>query len=131
MSLVRRSSITAVITSLTLVLIGVVVLPDSASALSRSQGRYLAAANKGVKQTHRWWSPRMHWYRAVLDQGRVASLWGSVPLFEALNGLQIAQPSKRHRHRLNRFARGSERYLNPTPRAHPRVRSEARPAQPR
>jgi hypothetical protein len=113
-SLVRRSSITAVITTLTLVLIGVVVLPVSASALSRSQGRYLAAANKGLKQTHRWWSPRMHWYRAVLDQGRVASLWGIVPLFEALNGLQTAAPSKRHRHQLNRFARGAERYLNPT-----------------
>src|SRR4051812_1555861 len=56
----------------------------------------------------------MHWYRAVLDQGRVASLWGIVPLFEALNGLQIAQPSHRHLHQLNRFARGAERYLNPT-----------------
>jgi hypothetical protein len=112
-SFVRRSSITAVITFLTLVLIGVVVMPSSASALSRSQARYLAAANKGVKQTHRWWSPRLHWYRAVLDQGRVASLWGIVPLFEALNGLQTAQPSKRHRHQLNRFARGAERYLNP------------------
>jgi hypothetical protein len=43
----------------------------------------------------------------------VASLWGIVPLFEALNGLQIAQPSHRHRHQLNRFARGAERYLNP------------------
>lgn len=88
-------------------------LPSSTSALSRSQSHYLAAANKGVKQTHRWWSPRMHWYRAVLDEGRMASLWGIVPLFEALNGLQIAQPSKRHRHRLNKFARGAERYLNP------------------
>jgi hypothetical protein len=112
-SFVRRSSITAVITSLTVLLIGVAVMPGSASAFSRSQARYLAAANKGVKQAHRWWSPRMHWYRAVLDQGRVASLWGIVSLFEALNGLQTAAPSKRHRQQLNRFARGAERYLNP------------------
>jgi Glycosyl hydrolase family 76 len=112
-SLVRRSSITAVIALLAVVLIGVAVLPNAASARSRSQSHYLAAAKKGVKQTHRWWSPRMRWYQAVLDQGRVASLWGIVPLFEALNGLQIAQPSNRHRRQLNHFARGAERYLNP------------------
>jgi hypothetical protein len=95
------------------VLVGVALLPGSAAALSGSQAHYLAAANKGVKQTHRWWSPKMRWYRAVLDQGRVASLWGIVPLFEAVNGLQIAQPSRRHRAQVNRFARGAERYLNP------------------
>ena len=113
MSLVRRSSITAVITLLAIAIAGAAVLPTAASARSRSQAHYLAAANKGVKEVHKWWSPRMRWYRAVLDQGRVASLWGIVPLFEALNGLQIAQPSNRHRRQLNRFARGAERYLNP------------------
>jgi hypothetical protein len=111
-SFVRRSSIPAVIALIVFAVIGAAVAPSPASALSRSQTHYLAAANKGVKQTHRWWSHRLHWYRAVLDQGRVASLWGIVPLFEAVNGLQIAQPSGRHRHQLNRFARGAERYLN-------------------
>ena len=114
MSLVRRSSTTALIALTALVLVGVAVMPGSASALSRSQAHYLKAANRGVKQTHRWWSPRLRWYRAVLDQGRVASLWGIVPLFEAVNGLQIARPSRRHRAQLYRFARGAERYLNPT-----------------
>jgi hypothetical protein len=113
-SFVRRSSITALIALTVLAVAGIAVLPGSASALSRSQAHYLAAANRGVKQTHRWWSPRLRWYRAVLDQGRVASLWGIVPLFEAVNGLQIAQPSRRHRAHLNRFARGAERYLNRT-----------------
>jgi hypothetical protein len=113
-SLVRRSSTTALVALIALALAGMALLPVSASARSRSQAHYLAAANKGVKQAHRWWSPRLHWYRAVLDQGRVASLWGIVPLFEALNGLQFAQPSRRHRAQLNRFARGAERYLNPT-----------------
>ncbi len=108
-----RSSIAAVTTALVLALVGAAALPAPSSALSRSQAHYLAAAKRGVKQTGRWWSPRLHWYRAVLDQGRVASLWGIVPLFEALNGLQIAQPSGRHRHQLNKFARGAERYLNP------------------
>lgn len=31
----------------------------------------------------------------------------------ALDGLQVAQPSERHRDRLNRFASGAELYLNP------------------
>jgi hypothetical protein len=112
-SLVQRSSISLAVCLSTLALAWAAATPGPASALSRSQAHYLAAANRGVKQTHRWWSHKMHWYRAVLDQGRVASLWGIVPLFEALNGLQIAQPSGRHRHMLNKFARGAERYLNP------------------
>jgi Glycosyl hydrolase family 76 len=98
---------------LALALVGVAVLPSAASALSRSQARYLAAANEGVKQTHKWWNHGRHWYASVLGGDNVASLWGIVPLFQALNGLQIAQPSKRHRHALNRFARRAERYLNP------------------
>jgi Glycosyl hydrolase family 76 len=112
-SLVRRSSTAAVIIVLALALIGVAILPSAASALSRSQARYLAAANKGVKQTHKWWNHGRHWYASVLGGPNAASLWGIVPLFQALNGLQIAQPSKRHRHQLKRFARGAERYLNP------------------
>ena len=113
MSLVRRSSIVAVITLVALVLVGLAVFPSASSALSRSQRHYLAAANKGVKQTHKWWNHGRHWYASVLGGPNAASLWGIVPLFEALNGLQIAQPSHRHRRELNRFARGAERYLNP------------------
>jgi hypothetical protein len=112
-SFVRRSSTTAVITLLALALVGAAVLPSSASGLSRSQKRYLAAGNKGVKQTHKWWNQGRHWYASVLGGPNTASLWGIVPLFQALNGLQIAQPSRRHRSQLNRFARGAERYLNP------------------
>jgi Glycosyl hydrolase family 76 len=95
-----------------LVVAGVACLP-SADAFSRSQARYLHAANKGVKQTHRWWNHGRHWYSATLGSSNTASLWGAVPLFEALAGLQIAQPSPRHRHQLSRFAWGAQRYLNP------------------
>jgi len=92
---------------------GVSCVPDEAGAFSRSQARYLRAANKGVKQTNRWWNRGRHWYSSVLGGPNAASLWGVVPLFEALNGLQIAHPSRRHRHQLNRFAWGAQRYLNP------------------
>jgi hypothetical protein len=95
-----------------LVVAGVACLP-SADAFSHSQTRYLRAANKGVKQTHRWWNRGRHWYSSTLGGSQVVSLWGAVPLFEALAGLQSAQPSPRHRHQLNRFAWGAQRYLNP------------------
>jgi hypothetical protein len=111
-SLVRRSSTTAAVALTALALVGAALLPSQASARSRSQSHYLAAAKRGVKQTHKWWNHGRHWYASVLGGPNVASLWGIVPLFEALNGLQIAQPSRRHRHQLNRFAHGAERYLN-------------------
>ena len=101
------------ITVLALAMTGAAVASSPASARSRSQAHYLAAANKGVKQTNKWWNHGRHWYASVLGGPNVASLWGIVPLFEALNGLQLAQSSSRHRHQLNRFARGAERYLNP------------------
>ena len=88
-------------------------LPDGAQALSSSQAHYLRAAERGVAQTHRWWNPGRHWYSSVLGGSNTVSLWGVVPLFEAFNGLELAQPSARHRHQLNRFAFGAQRYLNP------------------
>jgi glycosyl hydrolase family 76 len=112
-SLVRRTSFAALVVMTALVVAGVACVPQ-ADALSRSQARYLKAANKGVKKTHRWWNRGRHWYSATLGSSNTASLWGIVPLFEALNGLQIAQPSRRHLHQLNRFAWGAQRYLNPT-----------------
>jgi hypothetical protein len=112
-SLVRRSSITVLVSLLALPLAGLACMPSGAGASSRSQAGYLRAANKGVKQTNRWWNHGRHWYSSVLGGSNVVSLWGSVPLFEALSGLQIAQPSARHLHNLNRFAWGAQRYLNP------------------
>jgi hypothetical protein len=112
-SFVRRSSLAALVSLMALAVTGVACVP-SAGALSGSQARYLHAANKGVKQTHRWWNRGRHWYSATLGSSNTASLWGAVPLFEALAGLEVAQPSPRHRHQLSRFAWGAQRYLNPT-----------------
>jgi hypothetical protein len=112
-SFVRRSSITALISLVALAAVGFACVPSGAGAFSRSQARYLSAANKGVKQTNRWWSHGLHWYKPTLTSREVASLWQSVPLFEALSGLEIAQPSRRHLGQLTRFAWGAQRYLNP------------------
>jgi hypothetical protein len=112
-SVVRRSSLAGIIALVALVATGLLAVPDGAGAVSRSQTSYLRAANKGVKQTNRWWNRGRHWYSSTLGGSQVVSLWGSVPLFEALAGLQSAQPSNRHLHELNRFAWGAQRYLNP------------------
>jgi hypothetical protein len=112
-SVVRRSSLAGLIALVALVATGLLVVPAGAGAISRSQASYLHAANKGVKQTNRWWNRGRHWYSSTLGGSQVVSLWGSVPLFEALAGLQSAQPSSRHLHELNRFAWGAQRYLNP------------------
>jgi hypothetical protein len=111
-SFVRRS-FPAGLLVLAIAVAGLIALPAGASAVSRSQAGYLRAANKGVKQTHRWWNPGRHWYSSTLGGSQVSSLWGIVPLFEALAGLQSAEPSRRHLHQLNRFAWGAQRYLNP------------------
>src|SRR5215211_8243036 len=94
-SLVRRSTTSILISLLALAVTALASVPSDAGAFSRSQARYLHAANKGVKQTHRWWNRGRHWYSSVLGGPNVASLWGVVPLFEALNGLQMAHPSRR------------------------------------
>ena len=113
MPFVRRSSLAVLISLVALVAAGLLVVPAGAAAISRSQASYLHAANKGVKQTNRWWNRGRHWYSSTLGGSQVVSLWGAVPLFEALAGLQSAQPSNRHLHQLNRFAWGAQRYLNP------------------
>jgi len=82
--------------------------------MSKTQRVFLRAAERGVQQSNQWWQKKRHWYRSTLDGTQTASLWGVVPLFEALNAIQLAKPSHPHRHMLNRFARGAERYLNPS-----------------
>jgi hypothetical protein len=111
--LVRRSTTSILVALLAIAVTAFAWLPASAGAFSPSQAHYLRAAKRGVEQTHRWWNRGRHWYSAVLGGSNTASLWGTVPLFEALSGVAIAQPSARHRHQLARFAFGAQRYLNP------------------
>jgi hypothetical protein len=112
-SVVRRSSLAGLIALVALVATGLLIVPAGAGAISPSQVSYLRAANKGIKQTNRWWNRGRHWYSSTLGGKQVVSLWGAVPLFEALAGLESAQPSSRHLQELNRFAWGAQRYLNP------------------
>src|SRR5262249_49322113 len=71
------------------------------------------AAKHGVARTSAWWEKKRHWYRSTLSGKDVASLWGVVPLFEAVNGIAAARPSPRNLGAVNFMAYGALRYLNP------------------
>jgi hypothetical protein len=90
--------------------------PTPTPSLSGAQQQYLALAQAGVAQARRhWWDPRRRWYDSHLDDRArypLATIWDSVPLFESLDAIAIAQPSAANRRALNRFAAGAERYLN-------------------
>jgi Glycosyl hydrolase family 76 len=84
-------------------------------ALSASQQHFLSLAQAGVARAQRWRDRRLGWYDARLgdrDRYPLATIWDSVPLFEALDAIAIAQPSAANRRAVTRFATGAERYLN-------------------
>jgi hypothetical protein len=91
-------------------------IPGPARAMSAAQESYLALARGGVANaSERWWDARRGWYDARLNDGArypLATIWDSVPLFEALDAIAIAQPSVANRHAVTAFAAGAERYLN-------------------
>jgi len=84
--------------------------------LSTAQHHYLALAQAGVARARQhWWDPQRRWYDARLNDHErypLATIWDSVPLFESLDAIEIAEPSAANRRALTRFAAGAERYLN-------------------
>jgi Glycosyl hydrolase family 76 len=94
----------------------VLVLPAGnsyAQALTATQARFLTLAENGVAKVHRfWWSGRHQWFDAQLHHSAVATLWGIVPLFEALDGIAVADPTPRHKSNVIGFANFAESYLN-------------------
>jgi hypothetical protein len=85
-------------------------------ALSAPQQAELALAQAGVAAARQhWWDPKRGWYDSRLDDHErypLATIWDSVPLFEALDAIAIAQPTADNRHAVASFAAGAERYLN-------------------
>jgi glycosyl hydrolase family 76 len=89
--------------------------PVAAAQLSRAQQKYLSLAKAGVAASERWRDRRLGWYDARLgDRERypLATIWDSVPLFESIDAIAIAQPTPANRRAVARFAAGAERYLN-------------------
>jgi hypothetical protein len=76
---------------------------------------YEVLAESGVQQAARWRSRR--WYCEYLACAHgpypLLTVWGEVPMFEAVDALQLAMPSHWHRTLVDRLARASEHYWNP------------------
>jgi hypothetical protein len=76
---------------------------------------YLGLAQHGLVQTGRWRDGA--WYCEYLACAHgpypLLTIWGEVPMFEAVDALQTAQPSSAHRALVDRFGRASERFWNP------------------
>ncbi|MHB2001623.1 MAG: glycoside hydrolase family 76 protein [Solirubrobacteraceae bacterium] len=75
--------------------------------------RRLALSSLHTIQAH--WS-RGHWYCEYLHCSGaypLATIWGAVGIFEAADGLQLADPSGANRHRVEAIARESQRYWDP------------------
>jgi hypothetical protein len=87
-----------------------------APTLSPPQQADLALAQAGVAAARQhWWDPKRGWYDSRLDDHArypLATIWDSVPLFEALDAIAIAQPNAANLHAVASFAAGAERYLN-------------------
>jgi hypothetical protein len=73
---------------------------------------YAALAGEGLRQARRW--RHGGWYCEYLSCTHgpypLATLWAVVPMFETVDALATAQPSRAHETLLDRFARESERY---------------------
>jgi Glycosyl hydrolase family 76 len=87
-----------------------------AAPLTPTQQQYLTLAEGGVLRSEQRWSDRRAgWYYARLDDRDhypLARIWDIVPLFESLDAIAIAAPTKANLVALTRFAAGAERYLN-------------------
>jgi hypothetical protein len=85
-------------------------------ALTPAQQMNLSLAKAGVARAQqRWRDHRRGWFDARLgdrDRYPLATIWDIVPLFEALDGIAIAEPTPANRSAVKRFAAGAERYLN-------------------
>jgi len=100
-------------------LVGLAVTSASpGAAASQSGTAYLRVAERGVAQAQRLWrNRRLGWYDSRLgDRERypLATIWDAVPLFEALDAIDLAAPSPAHRAAVVDFADGAERYYDPT-----------------
>ncbi|MGA9874583.1 MAG: glycoside hydrolase family 76 protein [Solirubrobacteraceae bacterium] len=86
-------------------------------SVAQSQS-YLQIAEAGVARAERLWrNPHLGWYDSVLDDRErypLATVWDATPLFEVLDAIDIAAPTRAHRAAVTAFAAGAERYWNAT-----------------
>jgi hypothetical protein len=104
--------------ALALAAVAVVAAPGGALAGKRHGDRrtasdYDALARKSVADARRrWWNLHAQWYTDHLHgpAGDVATVWGIVHVFDAIDALAIADPSRKRKLAVRRFAAVAERY---------------------
>jgi hypothetical protein len=88
----------------------------STRAFTAEAPDYLHIAETGIARAQRLWRDRrLGWYDSRLEDHErypLATIWDSVPLFEALDAIDIAAPSPVHRSAVLAFANGAERYYD-------------------
>ena len=79
-------------------------------------GHYLSLARQGIYNSYRnWWNPGKQWFNDRMndtDQYPLGTIWTLFPLWEALSGVAIAQPTSAHRNEVAWFANTAETYFN-------------------
>ena len=91
----------------------------NAVQLERDRREFLRLAKRGVRQARKhWWNAELGWYNDRLDRKwranmPLARLWTIFPLFQTLNAIAIAEPTRRNRAAVRAFAANARRYWNP------------------
>jgi uncharacterized protein YyaL (SSP411 family) len=89
----------------------------SGGKLAGDQAKFLQLAQTGVRNIDRyWWNSRTDWYNDRLARGQdgKASIWTTVHLFSALNGIAEAAPTAANKRAVGWFAdRAYREYWNP------------------
>jgi uncharacterized protein YyaL (SSP411 family) len=83
--------------------------------VTADRAEFLKLAEQGVGRVKKlWWSPAGGWYRETTKSSRLASIWSSVHLFNALTAIATASPTRAHVRELERFADSTDSlYWNP------------------
>jgi len=91
-------------------------LPDR-TELSADQARFLKLAEDGLARTKDlWWNSKLGWYNELLEpdwRPPLMMLWSGYQMFNTVNGIAIADPTKANVQAVRDFANGAEKYWNP------------------
>jgi hypothetical protein len=91
-------------------------LPGS-SQLREDQAQFLKIAEDGVARAKElWWNEKLGWYNELLEpdwRPPLMMLWSGYQMFNAVNAIALADPSKANEQAVRDFANGAEKYWNP------------------
>jgi len=87
------------------------------SDLVAAKKHFLDVAERGVERARTlWWNERLGWYDESLYSHwhqPLLMLWSAYQLFNAVNGVALADPSPANIRAVRKFANGAEAYFNP------------------